>query len=91
MHLCLQVPEILRAILNAVSDREAGFHWLLEDEGAALASAARTCRLFYEPAMDCLWSVLPSSSFLMATLPQDVWQGTLPWYHDFVSLVLIHV
>ncbi|GJE94362.1 hypothetical protein PsYK624_105310 [Phanerochaete sordida] len=86
MHPCLQVPEILRAIFDAISDREGAFHWLLEDERAAYAAAARTCKFFYEPAMDCLWAVVPSLSFVMSNLPRHLWQGTLPWYHDFQLL-----
>ncbi|GJE94370.1 hypothetical protein PsYK624_105390 [Phanerochaete sordida] len=71
--------------MDAVSDRERTYHWHGADDMSAYIAAALTCKLFYEPAMDCLWEILPSLTFLMTTLPRDAWSGTPKWYHDFVS------
>lgn len=84
MHRCLQVPEILRSIMDAVSHRESTYLRLGAEDTYAYVPAALTCKLFYEPAMACLWAVLPSLTFLMTTLPLDTWSGTPKWYHNFV-------
>jgi F-box-like len=62
MHPCLQIPEIIRAI----------FSWLSQDDGGTLAALSLTCRNFYEPASDRLWSDLPSVVPLVRCLPDDL-------------------
>ncbi|KAH7917134.1 hypothetical protein BV22DRAFT_1026932, partial [Leucogyrophana mollusca] len=39
-----------------------------------LASLARTCRTFRDPALDVLWSFLKSFDPLIRCLPQDLWE-----------------
>lgn len=66
LHPCLQVPELVDMI----------FRWLGEDPVYApmtLNSLARTCHWFLEPALDVLWSNLPSIGPLICVLPEDAW------------------
>lgn len=45
----------------------------LETSTTALARLARTCRLFSAPALDILWSRLPSIGPLLRLLSEDKW------------------
>ncbi|KAF8428489.1 hypothetical protein L210DRAFT_3419307 [Boletus edulis BED1] len=56
MHRALEIQEILLNI----------FEWERRD---TLASLARTCHAFEEPALDLLWRVLPNLSPLARCLP----------------------
>lgn len=54
----------------------------------------RTCRAFYEPAMDVLWYGIPDVSPVMRTLPAELWEeeATVPsnedsGVHKFIAIV----
>ncbi|KIP07536.1 hypothetical protein PHLGIDRAFT_414287 [Phlebiopsis gigantea 11061_1 CR5-6] len=70
MHRCLQITEIFSAILSAVP---AHGSFKREGKKSTYASVARTCKLFYEPAMDAAWAILPDIVPLVASLPGDSW------------------
>lgn len=59
MHRCLAIPEVVIEIMNALSE-PAPISASVEEypEFATLASAARACKLFYEPAVSKLWAEL---------------------------------
>ncbi|KAG2345497.1 hypothetical protein BDR05DRAFT_960390, partial [Suillus weaverae] len=71
MHICLLPPEILLHIF-AIYQEDYG----LLGSRATLASLARTCKTFKEPALDILWQDLdglePLLSCLVAYLPEGV-------------------
>jgi hypothetical protein len=56
MHQALLIDEILR-------------HMVAFSDNAELAVLARTCRIFQDPALDRLWSVLYSPAPLLRLLP----------------------
>ena len=65
-HHCLQIPEILLSVFRySVVDGQT-------DHGS-LASFARTCSHFYEPAMEILWYTLSDVGALFTCLPDGVW------------------
>ena len=39
-----------------------------------LAALARTCKAFYEPIMDDLWSILNDVSPLIKCMPESAWK-----------------
>ena len=86
LHPCLQVPELVDMI----------FRWLGRDPiygPRTLSSLARTCRWFLEPALDVLWSNLPSVGPLMCVLPADAWsieKNTPPARNTVVRHSLCH-
>lgn len=53
MHQALLVPEI---IMNIFEHAKMGVHAKKPLSQKALAALATTCKIFYEPAMDLLWS-----------------------------------
>ncbi|KAF9451835.1 hypothetical protein P691DRAFT_723228 [Macrolepiota fuliginosa MF-IS2] len=66
MHPCLSIPEIQSLICGFI--REVYVH-----PRATLASLARTCQAFKEPALTSLWSEMCTISPLIECLPQDAW------------------
>ncbi|KAI0072955.1 hypothetical protein K474DRAFT_1775070 [Panus rudis PR-1116 ss-1] len=64
MHSCLEVPEIVLEICEAA---------LGNRDKASVASLARTCASFYEPAMTTLWRNLDSLVPLFLCLPRETW------------------
>lgn len=60
MHECLRLEEILHEIFSQADYR-------------SLTIFARTCRLFYEPALNAIYSDLSSIEPLIERLPQDLW------------------
>ncbi|KAG0697940.1 hypothetical protein DFH29DRAFT_127128 [Suillus ampliporus] len=60
MHPCLRLEEILQEIF-----RDADY--------MSLTVLARTCRSFYEPAINVIYSDLPGLEPLIKRLPQDLW------------------
>ncbi|KAG1765313.1 hypothetical protein EDD22DRAFT_800785 [Suillus occidentalis] len=69
MHICLLPPEILLHVFAIYQEDSRGSR-------ATLASLARTCKTFKEPALDILWQALdeldPILSCLVACLPAGV-------------------
>ncbi|KAJ7658153.1 hypothetical protein DFH06DRAFT_1327441 [Mycena polygramma] len=76
MHRCLQIQEIIRIIAgNLLRAPYCSF----TNPGPpldrkALASLARTCRLFSEIALDILWREPGSLLFLLKCFPQHTWE-----------------
>ncbi|KII86169.1 hypothetical protein PLICRDRAFT_700290 [Plicaturopsis crispa FD-325 SS-3] len=68
MHHCLQISEIMSLVCSELPC-ENGTVGLGE-----LASLARTCRAFHDPALDVLWRTLRSLEPLIRTLPADLWE-----------------
>ncbi|OJA14604.1 hypothetical protein AZE42_07960 [Rhizopogon vesiculosus] len=62
MHACLKLEEILHEIFSQADYR-------------SLTIFARTCRLFYEPALNAIYSDLPGIEPLIKRLPQDLWSA----------------
>ncbi|KAG1771064.1 hypothetical protein EV702DRAFT_1011307 [Suillus placidus] len=60
MHRCLHLEEILQEIFKTADYR-------------SLTVLARTCRLFYEPALNVIYSDLPGLQPLIERLPHDLW------------------
>ncbi|EIW79738.1 hypothetical protein CONPUDRAFT_144914 [Coniophora puteana RWD-64-598 SS2] len=60
MHRALRIQEIASLIANEV------------EAYPDLASLARTCRILSEPALDALWSILPSLVPLLTVFPADL-------------------
>ena len=81
MHHCLQVSEILSVILESLvshepdADLDEVFHG---EANGTYASMARTCKSFYAPSMNVLWSSLPRFDPLVKCLPQEIWQEQPP-------------
>jgi hypothetical protein len=70
MHRGLQIPEIVRSIVNMLARNEAisGRQDLL-----ALATVSK---IFSEPALELLWAAQDSLLILIKTLPQDLWNDS---------------
>lgn len=77
MHRCLQIPEILRTILEEVLARSEHYEWLPPIELYTYAAMARTCKAFYDPSMDCLWATLPTLDPLANCMPLVVANGCI--------------
>lgn len=65
MHPALFVDEILRPIFHQCLDEDTS----PEDYRWQLYQLARTCRAFTDPALDLLWTRLPSIKPIMALVP----------------------
>ncbi|KZT74788.1 hypothetical protein DAEQUDRAFT_807107 [Daedalea quercina L-15889] len=64
----------LRAMtLNTVLPREICSILISDEDFTTVAVLARTCRAFFEPAIDALWRSLPSLALLLYLLPRDAW------------------
>ena len=74
MHKCLTVFEIVSGVADAVVGEVDWTHGYTNgpsyNEREGCASLARTCRAFYEPAMDAPWRHLPSLKPIISNLPQ---------------------
>ncbi|KDQ51684.1 hypothetical protein JAAARDRAFT_210967 [Jaapia argillacea MUCL 33604] len=68
MHACLQLPELLSQIIEFLSPDPP---WAKGTSN--LATLARTCRLFYEPALDALWEHQSDLGPLIKCMPKDLW------------------
>ncbi|KAH7924043.1 hypothetical protein BV22DRAFT_541321 [Leucogyrophana mollusca] len=77
MHRCLHATDILYEIASKIygypGDPSTMRMPVLRQARADLASLARTCRTFRDPALDVLWSFLNSFDPLIRCLPQDLW------------------
>ncbi|KAH7929497.1 hypothetical protein BV22DRAFT_130028 [Leucogyrophana mollusca] len=80
MHRCLHITDILHKIASKIYDYPVDPSSMdcfdipyLRRARADLASLARTCRIFRDPALDSLWSFLKSFDPLIRCLPQDLW------------------
>ncbi|KAH7929967.1 hypothetical protein BV22DRAFT_1116525 [Leucogyrophana mollusca] len=62
MHLCLAISELLRTIITNTT------------QDGTLASLARTCKAFKDPALDVLYAELSSLYPLVKCMPQDLWE-----------------
>lgn len=60
MHYCLQIAEIQERILSFLAP-------------SVCTVLARTCRAFYEPAMDVVWADVDCFHRLIKCMPSDVW------------------
>ncbi|KIJ61443.1 hypothetical protein HYDPIDRAFT_115914 [Hydnomerulius pinastri MD-312] len=78
MHRCLLIPELVCAII-AECDADPP-HWGPDKISAqkTMASLARTCRIFKDPALDILWAHMSHLSQLILCLPIDAWMVTEP-------------
>ena len=54
---------------------------------STLAVLARTCRLFSEPALDVLWSHLPSIGPLLRLFPEDKWANSYDASKEMYTVV----
>ena len=61
MHHALTIPEILWFILSLCHKH-------------TLASLARTCKAFHDPALDLLWIDQHSFITLLKLMPSDLWE-----------------
>lgn len=66
MHPALEIPEILLNIFYHSYDQPGRD----DVSDRAMASLARTCRTFQEPALEVLWHTLPGPSRLAQCLPE---------------------
>ena len=67
MHHCLRIAEISSLIMNLmVEDGDRGAREVL--------ALLRTSTMFYEPALDILWSDLDTMAPLVMCLPRDAWK-----------------
>ncbi|KAH7924042.1 hypothetical protein BV22DRAFT_541174 [Leucogyrophana mollusca] len=77
MHRCLHITHILYDIASNIYGHVDPLSTKnlpgLRQARADLASLARTCRTFRDPALDVLWSFLTSFHPLIRCLPQDLW------------------
>ncbi|KAH7922679.1 hypothetical protein BV22DRAFT_1197245 [Leucogyrophana mollusca] len=80
MHNCLLITEILQAIFSSLEPTTSrmtsnfgGDHQDLGETRRSLSFLARTCRAFYEPAMDVLYAELGTLDPLVRGLPTDLW------------------
>lgn len=73
MHRALHIPEVLQEVIYILSPQEEQERHLkltskISEKLADLASMARTCQCFYEPAMNALWRVLYDPKHLLGSL-----------------------
>jgi hypothetical protein len=64
---CSLIPEIVDYICNQV------------DSLQSLATLARTCRFFQEPALSYLWYELETPVPLIMCMPADLWKIEKGW------------
>ena len=86
MHHALEIQEILLNIFQVFGRCHD------DDDGSAdLASLARTCRAFKEPALDILWEVLDDLTPLARCLPEISYHAcpTDPSWPTVISRVFI--
>ncbi|KAH6905482.1 hypothetical protein BKA70DRAFT_1431115 [Coprinopsis sp. MPI-PUGE-AT-0042] len=71
MHRCLDTPEILLNVLEALYFNKA-VEWV-PGNPAPLAALARTCQDFYLPVIRVLWSDLPGLSAISYLMPESTY------------------
>lgn len=76
MHPCLQVAEIQEQICSLLSQRTS-------------SRLARTCRSFYEPAMDRTWEILAGYTPLIKCMPSDLWTEEVGPFQEFDLYVMV--
>ncbi|KAF8066940.1 hypothetical protein FPV67DRAFT_1416743 [Lyophyllum atratum] len=69
VHRCLLVPDIIHLLCDTIVAARFGNSHL-----PTLAVLARTCRLFYEPALDRIWMNLDGIVPLIKCMPSDLWK-----------------
>lgn len=67
MHHCLRIAEILTMVMDFLV--AAGHRGARE-----VLALLKTCKSFYEPALDLLWRDLHILAPLVMCLPEDVWK-----------------
>ncbi|KAG1815521.1 uncharacterized protein BJ212DRAFT_1357095 [Suillus subaureus] len=73
MHICLLPTEILFRIFTTIyGDTTSMYEDSITISRATLATLARTCRTFKEPALDILWKHLDGFEPLVLCLPESV-------------------
>ena len=87
MHHCLEIWEILLAIFDYLSSTEPSNTDV--PINADLTSIARTCRHFYDPAMDILWHTLGDLSPLFQCLPKSIWYKDVKCNPSFSTTILV--
>ncbi|KZT29421.1 hypothetical protein NEOLEDRAFT_1166909 [Neolentinus lepideus HHB14362 ss-1] len=75
MHRCLTISEVLSVIFEATLNNYEG-------ERAYLAGLARTCKIFFEPAIHLLWRKQEGLQPLLECLPQELWEYDPNMYYD---------
>ena len=68
-------PDILSYICDTLANGE-------QSDWQTLPALARTCRAFFEPATDRLWSEIPDLAILLFLVPEDARsaeEGETPW------------
>ena len=69
MHRCLRIQEIIHEISESISETP-----FFRCPKLGLARLARTCKTFYEPAMDVLWRDIQDIEVLLKCFPDDTWE-----------------
>jgi hypothetical protein len=74
MHRCLQIPELLRHVLQNFSALALNLeYWQYDPRLRDLHAIALVSKDFCEPALDVLWSLQDSLVVLINTFPRDLW------------------
>ncbi len=99
MHKALHVDEILVMIFQICIKSRIG--WPLayptrrirpdSECRSWFAEVTKTCRTFYEPAMDVLWQTLDDITPLFKCLPQNLWLETRDYSSYLRSYVVVFV
>ncbi|KAI6115156.1 hypothetical protein EDD16DRAFT_1702251 [Pisolithus croceorrhizus] len=88
MHRCLRITEILHLIIGYLVDEEVtSANVTTAIRHKDVASLARTCKAFMDPALDVLWRTQSSLSPLVMCLPAHFWFLKTFWRGTVVSLV----
>ncbi|KAJ7432821.1 hypothetical protein B0H11DRAFT_1889680, partial [Mycena galericulata] len=79
MHPSLHIPEIVSMICDELlNGAERLTHSLNPDTSQSLATMARTCKTFRDPALDLLWSSQRTVMNVLDCMPGDIWE----WLDD---------
>ncbi|KAI6132305.1 hypothetical protein EDD16DRAFT_419415 [Pisolithus croceorrhizus] len=88
MHRCLRITEIFHLIIGYLVDEEVtSANVTSAIRHKDVASLARTCKAFMDPALDALWSTQSSLSPLVMCLPAHFWFLKAVWRGTVVSLL----
>ena len=69
MHRCLHVFDIVSIITDFVFALGDSTH-----DWRSVAALARTCKTFYEPALNTLWRTQIGIEYLIKCMPADAWE-----------------